>query len=196
MDTQAEADLKATKFVKRDGWAPGPWDSEDDRYEWRTVAGLTGLIIRGPLGALCGYVGVEPGHVAYGRSWDSADSYERGEDGTIDYDRPKDNPVRDLEVHGGVTYAEHCAGQICHVPAPGEPEHLWWIGFDCAHAHDVSPESDAYWARLGQPSMRYDHSSYRDVAYVRAEVESLSAQLAALAVASQFQDETTHPGVE
>jgi hypothetical protein len=196
MDTQAEADLKATKFVKRDDWAPGPWDSEDDRYEWRTAAGLTGLIIRGPLGALCGYVGVEPGHVAYGRSCDSADSYERGEDGAIDYDRPKNNPVRGLEVHGGVTYADHCAGRICHVPAPGEPEHLWWIGFDCSHSQDVSPEQDTFWMRHNQSPLRYPGSSYRDVDYVRAEVESLSAQLAALAVASQFQDETTHPGVE
>ena len=50
--------------------------------------------------------------------------------------------------------------------------------------------------RHNQSPLRYPGSSYRDVDYVRAEVESLSAQLAALAVASQFQDETTHPGVE
>ena len=184
--TATDVDLKATKFVSRDGWARGPWDAEDDRYEWRTAAGLPGLVVRGPSGALCGYVGVEPGHVAHSRSWDSADNYAKNEDGSPDYAKPDEtNPVRGLEVHGGITYAEHCAGRICHVPAPGEPEHLWWIGFDCDHSFDVSPGNDTFWVTRGLAPIRFGLSSYRDVAYVRAEVESLAAQLAALQLARE-----------
>jgi hypothetical protein len=100
----------------------------------------------------------------------SEDCYERGDDGELDYQRPKANPIVHLSVHGGITYAERCAGHICHVPAPGEPDNVWWLGFDCAHSGDRVP--------------RMDHArgweQYRDVRYVRSEVESLASQLKAL----------------
>lgn len=177
----SDVDMHAVRFVDRTGWGPGEWDEEDDRYEWRTGTGLMGLIVRGPAGALCGYVGVTPDHPAHGRSWRSADCYERGADGALDYARPKPNPTNDLRVHGGITYAEACAGRVCHVPAPGEPEHLWWLGFDCSHAWDLAPTAAAFWARRGHPS----EGVYRGLTYVRNQVESLAEQLAALAVPAE-----------
>ena len=74
-------------------------------------------------------------------------------------------------AHGGLTYSDACAGRICHVPREGEPDDAWWLGFDCAHAGDVVP---AFRIFLGD-------QEYRDVAYVRAEVESLAEQLTAAA---------------
>ena len=75
------------RFLNRDGWRNGPWGKEDDRYAWKTKAGLRG-------------------------------------------------------------------------------EQLWWLGFDCAHSGDDTP------------AFSMSGGTYRDVAYVRAEVEKLAAQLA------------------
>jgi hypothetical protein len=79
--------------VDRDGWPRGPWDNEEDSYEWRDEdTGLPCLIIRNSLGALCGYVGVPPWHPFHGCK----------DDGSSD--------VGSMDVHGGVTYTNKCAG--------------------------------------------------------------------------------------
>lgn len=45
--------------VDKSGWARGVWDSEPDKIQWQDAeTGLPCLIVRGPVGALCGYVGV------------------------------------------------------------------------------------------------------------------------------------------
>lgn len=50
-------------------WGAGPWQDEPDLVEWRSpVAPYPLLILRGGMGALCGYVGVPPGHPLHGRS--------------------------------------------------------------------------------------------------------------------------------
>lgn len=165
----------------RTGWASGPWDAEPDKIQWTTRAGYEALIVRNSGGALCGYVGVPRGHVAYERSWDSSDRYECGADGELDYDREKENPISGLVVHGGVNYAEHCQVDICHVPAPGMPDDVWWLGFDCSHCFDISPAREARETKMGFSPIRFERSTYKDVAYVRAEVESLAEQLKALA---------------
>lgn len=65
----------------------------------------------------------------------------------------------DVDVHGGLTFAgRHDADE------PG-----WWLGFDCAHAGDLMPCTRLH---LG--------GTYRDIAYVRAECESLARQLVAM----------------
>jgi hypothetical protein len=52
----------------RDHWGPGPWQYEPDLVEWRAaVAPYPLLIVRGGMGALCGYVGVPVGHPLHGR---------------------------------------------------------------------------------------------------------------------------------
>lgn len=134
-------------------WGPGAWEDEPDRIEWRSPGStLPRMALRGPLGAWCGYVGVPEGHPCFGKSW---------EDKATEY----------LNVHGGLTYGERCSGNICHVPQPGESDHVWWLGFDCSHAWDVMPSMAARYPSFGAGD------TYRDVAYIIAEVESLAAQL-------------------
>ncbi len=136
--------------MDKSSWTDGPWTSEPDRVEWRTN-GLPCLIVRADTtGALCGYVAVPKGHPFHGVGYDD---------------------VPDVSVHGGLTYSDACGGHVCHVPQPGEPDDVWWLGFDCAHSGDMSPAYDY-------------HGIYRDVAYVRAEVDSLAAQCAAHAIAA------------
>jgi hypothetical protein len=112
-------------------------------------------------GALCGYVGVPLGHPWHGKDRDEVDA----------------------DAHGGLTYEGLCQegpedSTICHVPAPGEPEPLYWLGFDCAHAWDVSPAMDARMATLGHPPSRFGEEYYRTTAYVKAECASLAQQAA------------------
>lgn len=138
-------------------WGAGPWQAEPDKRQWQDPAtGMPCLIVRGPSGALCGYVGVTKDHPLHGKSYDDAD----------------------VSVHGGLTFADSCdhgeeSVGICHVPGPGEPDDVWWFGFDCAHSGDYCPD----WR--GQFHHRAD--IYRDLIYVIREVESLALQLKALA---------------
>lgn len=140
---------------------PGPWDDEPDKVQWIDAAtGLDCLAVRNRSGNWCGYVGLPPGHPMHGQSADESD----------------------FEVHGGITFngslcdedAEEGHG-ICHVPFPGRPAAVWWIGFDCGHFMDLSP---AY-LELGE-DMRYtlERLTYRTLAYVRGECADLAKQLA------------------
>lgn len=133
--------------IDRAGWARGTWDEEPDRVEWR-ASGLPCLAVRNHSGAWCGYVGLPPGHTLHGVDYDSA--YEKLSEG----------------VHGGLTYADRCSPPICHVPAEGESDDVWWLGFDCFHGGDAVPRSPQHFAE------------YRDLTFVTGETESLASQLA------------------
>jgi hypothetical protein len=154
--------------VDRTGWARGPWDDEPDRVEWRSAAGYPALIVRGPMGSLCGYVGLPPGHPMHGKN-------------------RSDTNVEELDAHGGITYAAACAGDICHVPGPGESDDVWWLGFDCAHAGDYSPGLGARLAeRCGEQAAYFwpggfGAETYRTVEFVRIWVERLASELKATA---------------
>lgn len=154
--------------MDRTGWPSGPWDNEPDRVEWKMAEppGYPLLIVRGPMGSLCGYVGLPPGHPLHGVGWDAPE-------------------VEALDAHGGINYAKACSGNICHVPAPGEPDDVWWLGFDCSHAWDYSPGLQARVASrsggkatyVGSPP-EYLDETYRTVEYVKTAVEELAATLA------------------
>lgn len=134
---------------------PGPWKGEPDRVEFRH-AGLPCLLKRNDdMGTWCGYAAVPPGHPAHGKPYD-------------------DVPV---QAHGGLTYADACSGSICHVPKPGEPDDVWWLGFDCCHGGDVVP----MFVTMGMRSWFGRAEKYRDVAYVRRETKRLAQQLARMA---------------
>lgn len=76
------------RTVDKSEWLDGPWKYEPDKKQWRDEAtGLPCLIVRGPSGSLCGYVGVPPTHPAYGKQYDDVS----------------------VEVHGGLTFADKCA---------------------------------------------------------------------------------------
>lgn len=156
--------VRENHYRDKSAFADGPWQSEPDYVHFIDEAtDLDCLLNRNHLGAWCGYVGVVEGHPAFGG----------------------DASVEDVEVHGGVTFGGFCddaapEGQgVCHVPLPGRPDHVFWIGFDCAHGWDLVPGMDALTRELG--FRRVDpHMVYRDRAYVEAECRSLARQLVAM----------------
>lgn len=172
--------LQTWSIPERHQPGEGRWSDEPEKAYWIDEAtGLDCLIVRGPSGALCGYAGVPPGHPWHGIDYQgcveaSCDNEER-------WNCPH-RPDGQIEVHGGLTFADKCAeggGLICHEPQPGRPADVWWFGFDCAHSGDLCP---AY---------RREHAlyeSYRGIEYVASEVRRLAAQLAAIA------SPTTAPG--
>lgn len=176
-------------YVDKSDWDRGPWDDEPDKRQWKDEAtGLPCLIVRGPMGALCGYVGVAEGHPLFKKEYNSG--YE------VEHD------LR-LPVHGGLTFSGMCRpGEdehgICHIPEPGEPDHVWWFGFDCAHSQDLTPAMNAHYRRLeatadteeqidlvrrltriSDISGRYRESTYKTIQYVKDQCALLAAQLAA-----------------
>ena len=84
----------------------------------------------------------------------------------------KDYNALDVEVHGGLTYAGECSGSICHVPKPGEPDNVFWFGFDCAHAYDLSPATQAFYRERGISLSRDGDDVYRTVEQPPAERQS------------------------
>jgi hypothetical protein len=149
----------------RSFWGTGPWNSEPDKMQWKDEAtGLACLMVRqATSGHLCGYVGVEPGHALYGKGYDDVPSFD---------------------VHGGLTFADKCQEgpletTVCHLPEPGEPDGLWWFGFDCMHARDLSPSSAMLARRLGDARL-FEGNVYRDLAYVRGECAKLAEQINAV----------------
>lgn len=147
--------MKQLVSVPREGWDSGPWDLEPDRLEWRE-GNIPALIVRGPLGALCGYVGISPGHPWY----------------------LKDYRDLDVDVHGGLTYGKLCqeGEPICHVPQEGEPAEVYWIGFDCGHIEDIIPGMDASIKKLGLPPLRMGGESYKTIDYIKEQVKHLAEQ--------------------
>lgn len=150
--------------VDKSGWGPGAWQDEPDKVQWPDEAtGLPCLAVRNrDSGNWCGYVGVPPGHALHGKDYNDVDA----------------------GVHGGLTFADAChpgdteAHGICHVPGDGEPEHVWWFGFDCAHAYDLSPGREAYWRKHGEARfLSGPETIYRTLAYVKADVATLAEQL-------------------
>jgi hypothetical protein len=167
---------KTWTTIDKTEWGVGPWRDEPDKEQWEDEAtGLACLIKRNPRGGnLCGYVGVPDTHPLYGVGY--SDCLKPGcsdEDWCYEH-----SPEGVLDVHGGITYSDLCqegddAETICHIPAPGEPEPLFWFGFDAAHAGDVSPGYDF---RYGYEPFEGD--TYKDAKYMRSECAKLAAQLA------------------
>lgn len=161
------------RTVDKTDWARGPWDSEPDKIQMKDEAtGLPCLIVRGPVGALCGYVGVPEGHPWHGAHYDSVGFGDKAPD---EYD-----PDWYPDVHGGLTFSDGCrhdpdpAQGICHVPQDGEPDNVWWLGFDCAHCDDMTRMSYPSEFRDRYPS---NNGIYRDVDYVKAECARLAQQV-------------------
>ncbi len=146
------------------GWPSGEWDGEPDKVQWPDAAtGLPCLAVRHPhYGSWCGYVGVAESHPLHSKS----------------YEEP------DVRVHGGLTFADKCmdtddeSQRVCHVPSPGEPDNIWWFGFDCGHSGDCSPQDHKNAVRGYPFSIRADEQ-YRTLAYVQNECASLAEQLKA-----------------
>lgn len=154
--------------VDKSSWGDGPWQGEPDKEQWQDEAtGLACLVKRSHFGgSLCGYVGVPEGHPWHGKGYSELEDV--------------------VGVHGGLTYADLCQEDgpegetICHIPGPGEPEPLWWVGFDCGHAFDFAPGMAARERAMGIPPMPdfkgLPRVTYRTIAYVKSECAALARQ--------------------
>ena len=181
-------------------WGDGPWQSEPDKRQWTDQAtGLPCLIARSMLGCLCGYVGISPGHPLHGVDYNGLAPLPRDKivnvlrsQGTLElYEHEIGAKLRTGEIlpaHGGITFSGDCqkgnAGEkICHAPALGEPDDVWWFGFDCGHADDLSPTMEAFLGRSfaelhgGSPIRRGRSVNYREIAYVEKECAELARML-------------------
>ena len=142
------------KFSDRSKWNPGPWDKENiDKKVWvDPETGLDCMIHRNRMGSWCGYVGVPSSHEYFG----------------TDY-----NKLQHLDAHGGLTFSSGCTSMdesgegICHPADDGD--HVWWLGFDCAHSFDACPRD--YVQSYG------DFCEYRNIEYVEKQVSALAKQL-------------------
>lgn len=157
--------------VDKATWGDGPWQDEPDKMQWPDEAtGLPLLIHRSDAaGAWCGYVGVPEGHPWYKTAVHTIDS------------------LLPVGVHGGLNFTSFCQDDgdesrgVCHVPGPGEPDHVYWIGFDCGHGDDLSPAMDAVCRAHGLTPMSENglfSQVYRDVDYVQNQCRLLAAQVA------------------
>lgn len=171
--------------IDKSAWGEGPWQNEPDRLEFE-AEGFPCLANRNRMGVWCGYVALPPGHPWHGKKLSDrmpVDSRENlpvktgpvqlfieatrdGDDGCVSFDVL-------VRVHGGLTYAAKCRDEICHVPKPGEPDDVWWIGFDCGHAGDMIPSSNVFRRQYGLPDLGEE---YRTVDYVKAECVDLAKQ--------------------
>ena len=161
--------------IDKSAWGEGPWQTEPDRIDW-IHAGYACMMLRHPdWGNWCGYVGIDRAHPFYG-------------------EKPFDLP---LEAHVGVNYGAKCREFICHVPAPGMPADVWWLGFDCGHTFDFAPGRAAFECEvnkripaLGVLAEREEElnrlhpflrGEYRPLDYVKHVTERLAEQLRAKA---------------
>lgn len=147
-------------FVDKQGWGEGPWQDEPDKIQWTdTETGLPCLIVRGPHGALCGYVGVDSDHPLYNTDY---------------FNGPH------LDVHGGLTFSDFCRENtehgICHVTEPGDPDPVWWLGFDCAHSGDICPKYNEY--EFLESLKGNFGETYKPISYLKDQCRKLAAQLA------------------
>lgn len=150
--------MDSKRVVDKSTWGDGAWQTEPDRWEGRHK-GVALLAHRNsPGGNWCGYAAVPPGHPWHGKGYDAVEA----------------------DVHGGLTYSDACQGHICHVPRPGEPDDVWWLGFDCHHGGDMAPGMEAS-MRLCSFGLDFDRmfagNVYRDLAYVQRECRRLARQI-------------------
>lgn len=155
--------MKTISYYTQDKskWGPGAWQNEPDKKQWLDPeTGYPCLIVRAEVtGALCGYVGVSTSNKMFGKDYNDAD----------------------VDVHGGLTFAGFChenfdqSRGICHTDE--NHQKVWWQGFDCAHAWDLSPAMRAKMHEIMGFRQPYIDETYRDFDYVTKQVTELAAQL-------------------
>jgi hypothetical protein len=152
-----------TQVIDKSTWGDGPWQNEPDRVDW-VHAGFACLALRHPShGHWCGYVGVPREHPAYGKPYDEVDA----------------------PFHWDLNYAAPCEGAICHVPEPGMPDDVWWLGGDFGHMLDLSPGREARLREVQKTAAELQIAEafrevYRDLSCVQSVVNECAEALAAM----------------
>lgn len=131
----------------------GPWNNELNRLNWK-AHGLDCMLVRNPVMLnWCGYVGISSDHPDFNRDY---------------------GDLEELNVHGGLTYANLCQGNICHLSDDnGEP--TYWLGFDCGHFDDIAPLMLEYRHLKDWP--KYSPETYKTEQYAKLETQNLALQL-------------------
>lgn len=157
---------RAPSAEDRAEWAPGPWEGEEDcAHGWASV--VPWVVLRTPEGHLVGYAGVGPTSPFWGLTTGSLHVLEptatlKDADyvvvagNSLRYLRqdPKANLV--LPCHGGISYAR-------------ENGNWWWLGFDAAHAGDLTPRHNhAYCPDDAYRNLEYMTTHARELAYTLA----------------------------
>lgn len=141
------------------------------------TTGLPALILRNHFEVYCGYVGVGREHPWHDTSWDSCTLSEPCW-GTL----CSHSPASVVNVHGGLDYAgvDPAGAPLVVLVADAmvrasvaNAGELWWFGFHCGHAFDLTPEH----VRTGHSRLG---ARYRPLDYVREEVRVLAQQLGAV----------------
>lgn len=146
------------RLGKLDAWGDGEWMIEPDRVQV-DYRGVECEILRNSMGALCGYVTVPEGHEWHGKHYDEIE----------------------CEVHGGLTFGQQ-------MPWGSSEKEEYVIGFDCAHFRDITPSCEKLLAEQRKKFPRPESSRglleegpftpiYKNIAYVRGEIESLVDQM-------------------
>lgn len=111
--------------------------------EWTTQAGLKAQVVATPMGHRCGYVLVPAEHPMFGKHYDDVE----------------------VDVHGGLTYAEAEDG-------------LWCFGYDCAHWDDAKdPEIMSDEQKKVFMNWPDTGGTIKTLDFCVAECESLAKQL-------------------
>jgi hypothetical protein len=158
--TMPTPDREPEPPIDKSKWGEGPWQTEPDRVDF-IAEGFACMMLRHPHhGHWCSYVGVPSDHPAYGKGYDDVD----------------------VDFHGGLTYAAKCNRAICHIPEPGMPDDVWWLGGDFAHCFDFAPGGAAVLIEIGVPARDFERGEvYRTESYVRECTVRLARELREMA---------------
>lgn len=203
MQTKEYRTIDKSKFKSQ----LGAWMQEPDKVQFEDPeTGLPCLIVRNQMGALCGYVGVGPGHPLHHKTdaehtressmammKATVERTQAGEPFEKVLGDPENPPINllvknenyderlhDLRVHGGVTFTGECQ--------KGREED------GICHTPDEGEEEDITWigfdcAHSGDFIPAYDsdyvlnksylgfENSYKDIDYVKGECRDLAKQL-------------------
>jgi len=144
--------------IDKSNWPRGEWDNEPDILEF-TYSGYKCQILRmSDTGHLNGYVGITKTHPFF----------NKGQSNQIVMELSIESL---LAVHGGITFADNTISK---------DKNIWWFGFDCAHYGDFCPGMEAnLHTSPGAKTSWHRPENYRNIEYVKKEVESLAKQLKA-----------------
>lgn len=133
--------------IDKSSWGEGVWQNEPDYVSWITECGYQAYILR--------QSGM--GHLC---------GYVFLEKGHLCHDLGYQ--AVNVEVHGGLTYSGR-SEEWNYTNITPSPAGMWILGFDCGHSWDYKPGvGPAYGGNPGD---------YKQVWYVRTEVERLANQL-------------------
>ena len=143
------------------------WLTEGNYKQWIRNGLLCEIRRAKESGQLNGYVGLHKKHPLIGLTYEEL--YKK---------------IPDLYVHGGLTFSTKFPENTLFpkLQKPWRPNQMTWTyGFDCAHLGDYCPELDKTLTKVmgtTKHSMSQDINTYRNMDYVRNQVNNLCDILA------------------